>query len=305
MARNRRKLTVIAAMALFLAGCGENALGPEYGEISEEESGLQFYAPGLEGGYRNIIYGQDERFIKRTVAVYGPKQGEFPHAQLVLIEMPPRRHFTRIDPPGDTIEEWGAFKNRAIIQGPAGTVVNKIGRIEYAAFLADRLSCIVFRQVFGTVYGTGRGTRLLDGFYCKGEAPMMTKGEAVAIIKVVGHRKYGPIKPPEGWPKPMALKIQAIWSNGSSDVDIVNGEITFPPGGKNGVMRIGPVAGRNCSGAVSYDRKEKDKVFMLWSLVCADGITATGTLAIRKVKNSTYLVGDGEDSKGRNVAIID
>ncbi len=195
-----RKLMVVAAMALFLAGCADESLGPEYGEIGEEESGLQFYAPGLEGGYRKFIYGQDERYVKQTVGVYGPKQGEFPHGQLILVEMPPRMYFPNVTLPQDTIKDWGQFKNRTITHGPAGAAVNRVGRVEYAIFLADKLSCIVFRQPFGTVYGSGGGgTRLIGGYYCKGEAPMMTEGEAVAIVKAVGHKKYGAIEPPEGW----------------------------------------------------------------------------------------------------------
>jgi hypothetical protein len=193
-----RKLIVAAAVATFLAGCADNSLGPEYGEIGEEESGLQLYAAGLEGGYRKFIYGQDEMYVKRTVGIYGPKQGEFPHGQLILIEMPPRMYISNVTPPQDTIEDWGQFKNRAITLGPVGAAVNKIGRINYAAFLADKLSCIIFRQPFGTVYGSGGGgTRLIGGYYCKGEAPMMTEGEAAMIVKAVGHKKYGAIRPPE------------------------------------------------------------------------------------------------------------
>ena len=196
MGNIRRNLAMVATIALFASGCASESLGPEYSEIKEEESGLQFNAPGLEGGYRKFISGQDEKFINRMVGVYGPRQGEFPHGQLVLIEMPPGRHFTRINPPKETIDDWGPFKNRTINHGPAGTAVNAIGRIDYAAFLADNLSCVVFRQPFGTIHDTGRGTRLLDGYYCKGEAPMMTEGEAEAIIQTVGHRKYGPANSP-------------------------------------------------------------------------------------------------------------
>lgn len=170
----QRKLAILALMAPFVAGCADDALGPEYREIGETESGLQFYAPGLNGGYRKFIYGQDERYVKRTVGLYGPKQGEFPHGQLILIEMPPRLYFPNVTPPQDSIDDWGQFKNRAITHGPVGATVNKIGRIDYAAFLADRLSCIVFRQTFGTSYGSGGGgTRLIGGYYCKGETAMM------------------------------------------------------------------------------------------------------------------------------------
>lgn len=182
---------VVAVTVLLLGGCASESLGPEYREVSVEESGLQFYAPGLEGGYRKVIAGQDEQFINRTVAVYGPRQGRFPHGQLVLIEMPPDRHFTRIDPPQETIGDWGTFENQAITLGPTGVAFNAIGRTDYALFQADGVACVVFREPFGTVHDTGRGTRLLDGYYCKGEAPMMTAGEAEKILRAVGHREYG------------------------------------------------------------------------------------------------------------------
>lgn len=194
----RRKLAVAAVMVSLLAGCAADALGPEYGEIDEVESGLQFYAPGLKDGYRKFISGQDEQFVKRTIGMYGPKQGEYPHGQLNFIEMPPRFYLSRTVPPQDTIDEWKQFESRAITLGPAGTTVNTIGRIDYAAFLADSLSCAVFRQLFGTTYGTGGGTQLLDGYYCKGDAPMMTEGEVEALAKAIGHRKYGAIIPPGG-----------------------------------------------------------------------------------------------------------
>ena len=193
---NRFGQAVVAAIYLSLTGCAGERLGPEYREIREEESGFQFYAPGLEGGYRQILTGQDEQFIKRTVATFGPKQGDFPYGILALTEMPPTRHFTRVNPPKDAIKEWGPFKDRAITHGPADATNNAIGRVEYAIFRADGISCVFFRQPFGTIHGVGRGTRLLDGYYCRGKAPMMTRAEAEAIVKAVGHRKYGPIEPP-------------------------------------------------------------------------------------------------------------
>jgi tetratricopeptide (TPR) repeat protein len=196
MGRIHRKLAVIAVVTSFITGCADETLGPEYGEVGEEESGLQFYAPGLADGYRKFIYGQDDRYVTRTIGVYGPKQGEYPHAQLILIEMPPRLYFSRTRPPQDTIKDWKQFEARAITSGPTGTAVNAIGRIDYAAFLADNLSCAVFRQPIDTIYGTGGGKQLLDGYYCEGEAPMMTEGDAVALAKAIGHRKYGAIEAP-------------------------------------------------------------------------------------------------------------
>jgi len=182
---------VAGLTALLLAGCTQDALGPEYREVSEQESGLRFDAPGLEGGYRKVLKGQDERYVNRTMAVYGPQQGEYPRGQLVLIEMPPERHFARVDTPQDTIRAWSIFEDRKIVLGPTGTAVNAIGRIDYAAFRADDVSCVIFNQPFGTIYDTGRGTRLLEGYYCKGPARMMSAAEAASIVKGVGRRETG------------------------------------------------------------------------------------------------------------------
>ncbi len=197
-----RKGLALAALALaaaWLAGCADRALGPEYIEISEQDSGLQFYAPGLKDGFRRIIAGQDEHHVTRMVATFGPREGDYPHGLLMYMEMPPGRHFTRIDPPQKSIGSWGLFKDREIVNGPAGSARNRIGRIDYAAFTADGLSCLVVKQPFGTIHDLGRGTMLISGYYCKGVAPMMDAAEAEAIASLVGHREHGPVTPPAGW----------------------------------------------------------------------------------------------------------
>ena len=165
-----RNLAVIAVDGLFpRRHAPDEALGPEYREISEEESGLQFYAPGLKGGYRKFIYGQDERYVKRVVGVYGPKQGEFPRGQLVLIEMPPRLYFPRVSSPQDTIEDWEQFKERAITHGPEGTASTRSGAS--ATRRSSPTSCPAsssgrFRH--GLRYRRRR-YKVDVGYYCKGE----------------------------------------------------------------------------------------------------------------------------------------
>lgn len=302
----------IAALALLSVGCTQDSLGPEYREISEEESGLQFYAPGLEGGYRKILYGQDEQFVKHTAAVYGPKRGEYPYGQIILIEMPPGRHFTRVDPPQDSIKEWGPFENRTITLGPTGSAVNAIGRIDYATFQADGAACVIFRQVFGTAYDAGYGTYLLDGYYCKGEAPMMTDSEAVSVTGVVGHRKFGPIEAPAGWDaranaktEPGTMPILVRWeANGRQ----FPGRLTFT-GGKTrdeppsiwGEIQVhdGPHGG--CDGKFTLTAAGS-KMAGDWSLDCADGATAKGTLFLKKSK--LPITGSGEDSDAHSITFV-
>lgn len=300
-----RKLVIIAIVAPFLAGCADDALGPEYGEIGEAESGLQFFAPGLNGGYRKFIYGQDERYVKRTIGLYGPKQGEYPHGQLILIEMPPRLYFPNVTAPQDSIDDWGQFENRAITHGPVGTAVNKIGRIDYAAFLADELSCVIVRQTFGTAYGSGGGTRLIGGYYCKGETPMMTKGEAVAIAKAIGHRKYGPIEPPEGWPvaeKPIAAKRQfdltVVWA-GADGTKRLTGTAYIGEESQPTELRIYQGESGSCHGAMAPDTATGKPKEGSWELRCGDGSRASG----RYTTTGGSMTGSGKDGDANKVSL--
>lgn len=68
---------------------------------------------------------------------------------------------------------------------------------------------------------------------------------------------------------------------------------------------MGTVGGRHCTGVVGHDRKEKDTLTMPWAVSCTDGVTASGKLTMKKINGSTLLVGEGQDSRGRNVAMTD
>ncbi len=314
MKRGARLLLALAGPAIVGACTGAD-IGAEYIEVSEAESELLFYGPGLAGGYRQFLTGQDQHYVRRTIATYGPQRGEFPFARIYLSETPPQRHFTRALPVEKTIEQWGWFKNKTIEIGASDATANAIGRIEFVTMTADGVACMVWLQTFGPREGTGVGTRLLNGYYCKGEGPMIATAEAEAIVKVVGHRRYGAVEPPAGWSAaatapadravPASLPIQVMWSNESFGVDSFDGEIVFSDGQETAMMRIGANAGHDCEGVVSYDSKDRDKVNMLWHLTCADGVTAKGKLTISMADNAVHLVGQGEDSRGQIIAITE
>jgi len=194
------RLAIRLVLCLSLAGCAAEEIGTEYGTISEAESGILFYGPGLERGYRQFLAGQTSTFVDQTFATYGPPTGEFPRSEIVLIEAPPNRHIARLPVLKNSIDSFGLFKNRAIVTGPGGHVVNAIGDAEYLAFTADRLSGVIWRQTASAFQDGGYGKVLMFGYYCKGEAPMMTGDEAGSILTRVGHVTYGSIDPPAGWP---------------------------------------------------------------------------------------------------------
>ena len=316
----RRTWTLLALTVSVLAGgCTIADIGPEYVEVSEEQSGLLFYGPGLAGGFRQFLAGHDQNYVRQTVATYGPKAGEFPFAQMFFSETPPDRHFARAPRVEESIEEWGWFRSRTIRVGAKGDAVNAIGRIDYAAATADAIACVVWIQTFGPREGGGVGTRLLSGFYCRGEGPMFSADEAESIVRLVGHRKYGVVEPPAGWWVAAALPahstesisrlipVTVVWHNDSAGVDRFEAQMRFSQKGETGILKIDTTAGPACEGRVTYDRKTKDGFAMLWNLSCADGITANGELTIKTVRGTdyVYLVGQGEDSRGRKVAIVD
>ncbi len=313
MIRHARRILVLAVFALAGA-CTSGDIGPEYLEVSEEESKLQFYGPGLAGGYRLFLTGKDNHFVRRTIASYGPVSGEFPFARMYLAETPPTRHFTRVQPVKEGLEQWDWFRGKALEIGASGDTANAIGRIEYAAATADGIACVAWLQTFGPREGTGVGTRVLSGFYCKGKGTMPSTAESESIVRLIGHRTYGAIEPPAGWTASTAstnrtgsisIPIQVIWANDSSGVDIFGGRIRIPEGQENGVITLGAGAGRQCEGVVNYDKRESDRLFMRWLLTCANDLNASGTLTMKDVGGSTYVVGEGKDNRGRKVSLIE
>lgn len=306
MGENRMKRAwrvLVLAVSVLAGACTDSDIGTEYIEISEEESGLQFYGPGLAGGYRQILTGQDSHFVRQTIATYGPKSGEFPYARIYFTETPPDRFFARSLPVEDTLEQW--FSDKTIEVGVSATAVNAIGRVDFVTATVDGVACVVWLQTFGAKDNTGVGTGLINGFYCRGQGSTMTTSEAEYIVKLVGHREHGAIEPPTGWPDMSGTRIQVIWANDNADVDNYEARIELPTESMDGAIRIVPGAGRDCRGVVSYRGRGEQVITMSWSLSCADGTTAKGTLRQRMYQTSSYLVGDGTDSRGRNVAIID
>lgn len=189
-----------AVLGLALAACASDELGPEFREISESESGLQFYGPGLGGGFRKFLTGTDDQHVRFTVGVYGPRYGEFPWANIRIVVLPTQRVFTRTRPLRETIGTREMFAGQSIALGDEGSTVNRLGRADYILFTADRQSCVAWQQVFGATFGGGLGRQSLDGLYCVGGNAPMKKHEAAGIVERVGHRDYGSIAPPPDWP---------------------------------------------------------------------------------------------------------
>ncbi len=302
MRRFARMFLVSTACALAGA-CTAEDIGPEYFEISEEESELQFYGPGLAGGYRLFLTGEDSYYVRRTIATYGPLYGEFPFARMYIAETPPTRHFTRLLPAKDTVERWEWFQGKTIVTGASGSAVNGIGRIDFAVVTADGVACVVWVQAFGRREHPGVGTGVINGYYCRGAGPMMTVGEAKSIVKFIGHREHGVIAPPSDWSESISLRIRVTWTGGASGGDGVDGHILFSGDRDTGIIRIGAETGRDCEGVVSLDSEQNDGLNMLWGFSCADGVTASGKLTLDTANGDTRLTGRGTDSRGHEVRI--
>jgi hypothetical protein len=290
-------------VSMLAGGCSGGDMGPEYVSINEEESGLLFYGPGLADGYRQILKGTDEKFVRRTVAKYGPQTGKYPHATIYYAETPPGRQFKRDISAEATLKYWGWSRNKTVETGTSGVTVNALGRIGYAAATADGIACLVWRQPMGIRDSGGASTRLLTGYYCRDSGLMFSAAEAESIVKLIGHREYGPIEPPEGWSDTGTVRIAVMWKNASSGLDHFRGIIRVPQEGTNGAIHVGPRGGRKCSGPLTPAGAAAGRTVMKWSLTCSDGLTAKGSLRYRQ--KDDYVIGEGEDSEGGNLALID
>lgn len=186
-----RRILAIVVVATTTVACTGTDLGTEFVEISEAESGLVFQGPGLANGYRRFLFGENAAFVKRTVGIYGPPRGKLPYAQMMLVETPPGRHFSRIDRPADSVERWNQFEGKTITIGVTGGAINAIGRVKYAAFLADDMSCAIWTQGIDPKYDRSAGSHMLTGFYCRGGGVPMRTVEAERIVMMIGHREYG------------------------------------------------------------------------------------------------------------------
>ncbi len=181
-----------AVVMTTMAACAESDLGTEYAEISESESGFIFDEPSLRNGYRRFISGQNASFDVTTIGVYGPRTGDLPQAQIVLVETPPGRHFGRILTPKDSLKRWKLFEEQTPIFGASGSTTNGVGSVRYTAFTANRMSCVAWTQGFDPRYDQSAGSHMLAGYYCRaGSAPLPDR-ESEEIVKLVGHREYGP-----------------------------------------------------------------------------------------------------------------
>lgn len=187
-------------LAAMLTACTQNDMGSEYEEIAEEKTNLVFYGPGLNGGYRQFLTGKSPRYDTVTIGIYGPGSGSFPRAQIVLHEAAPQRHFLTAPSLSKYVAKREFFKGRDITPGKEGETNNAAGSIRYLTFLADTMPCVAFVQFMGVRDEGGLGDKRLLGFYCRGEGqPAISAGEAVEIVKTIGHRKHGAPEPPKGW----------------------------------------------------------------------------------------------------------
>jgi hypothetical protein len=132
---------------------------------------------------------------------------------------------------------------------------------------------------------------------------MISATEAESIVKLIGHREYGPIDPPDGWSDTGTVRIAVMWKNASSGLDHFRGVIRVPREGRNGAIQVGPRGGRKCSGPLIPVEAQGGRAVMKWSITCSDGLTAKGSLRYRQKDH--YVIGEGEDSEGRNLALID
>jgi len=194
---------IIILSFIGLAACDTTSdLGVEFTEITEEESDLVFYGPGLQGGFRRIISGKvpkdDE---EKTIAFYGPALGKTPYAEIHHNRI--TRHnsyFNNI--PLDSFAEnlMAEIKETSNIPPTLfekDTAINKLGNIHYLTYLDGDETCISFFQIYGN-YGSSKDRLIAGSYYDEGTVGF-NLSQIKYILSMIGDKKVNTPFKPQSW----------------------------------------------------------------------------------------------------------
>jgi len=307
---------------LLLSGCQTTSdLGGENKEISEAESNIVFYGPGLDGGFRRIISGHDSKTrMDQVISIYGPRAGKTPYAEIYYKRITRTNYFfknLKIDTLIDRVlsdYEDGAVNKPDIIA--KGQKKNKLGVIHYATYMLPDEACVMFFQTYGK-YADGpnlKGDKLIAGSYCDAASKPFTDHQVEGVLSMLGDKNSKYPEKPKGWAAAevssdalLQRKMAAKWLF-SLDWDDV-GEINNIPVTLNldGVDLIGSfeftqsMLGQ-CKGLGRIDAYKlnhtKSNLMGSWEITCAK-VTASGNITARAQDGS----GTGRDSKGRMIIV--
>lgn len=293
---------------ILLAGCVTTSdIGNSSKEITESESDLVFNGPGVENGYRKIISGYaGNHYTHQTLAFYGPVRGQYPYANIVLLETSEINRYFPKEQLDDALEGWTAYAENTPEIGTEYSTPNDLGVVKYAAFEDGDAKCLVFSEVFGT--HIDRGARnLISGHYCRLGASSISEAEGAKIVKAISHRDYGAVPSSEAREARNARIGLALEDMSGQYIfdwpELVSSQrtkITFV-GQESGAFFFKTDELGHCDGDYDVTDFGNEAISGMWKLTCGDH-KAAGTFSKGADNSGVEIRADGQDEDGRLVS---
>lgn len=290
------KLSALALLSVLAACVTSSDIGKKSEEISEAESDLVFYGPGLEGGFRRIITGMNGPRARQTFAMYGPKKGKTPYANIVMLHVGSLNYYFKKQSIEKTVAIWAQNENNPPSIVDEGYVVNKLGKALYATYMEGGEACVAFILNYGGSEANSlAGNRKMTGHYCDKRTSNFSHEEVTRILKTLGDKNVKYPEPPIGWVAAssaaagsasslsgltkLSLLLSFEWDNGSI---VENIRADLSKGQLAGNTIVAPFHFENlktgkCDGNLkltknAFDTKAKS-ISGKWEIDCAQKIT--------------------------------
>lgn len=163
-------LSFSAFMSAALYGCAEDELGSEWETETAATSPISLAAPGLDGGIERYFSTEatSRKYTEHVAIRVGPG-GEYPRAELIFLALVAGYEWRREVDLASEVAGWSFFSNGEVKVGSERRTTNNIGKIRYAPFTYQDVSCVAFAQYWGHNAGDflgSTGSRFLLGYYC-------------------------------------------------------------------------------------------------------------------------------------------
>ncbi len=309
----KSKITCGIAVALVIAisGCAQQKqriLGQVV--ISEDSTRLVFY-DAEAAKMTSTFYKQTLHYgAVSYIGVWIRPGALFPQARIQYIELGPNYHYPDEYYPHQYIKELN-FGDKAIPKAlTKSSAENILGYIRYQRFVAGTAPCVAFSQTwvrsFIEDHGTEGNARLV-GHYCSAPGKNLSDSRVTVILNNFGVKGEGVPVPSEAWqnarkssPSEETMEISAKfdWPVFGNDVSAKFLMTSRRNGGK---IWVSPGKDIECSGKWNFASGGQDtsgKQQGKWSILCNNGMIASGSFATNASKTVT---GSGDDGDGNPI----
>ncbi len=305
------------AVAVVLVGCAAGSgIRTDRVVISEDDSKLVFSDPKtadlVPTFFRQAAsddYGGDPQTT--FVGLWRSRSGTFPHARINYIKAGLGYHFEDAFDISTYVEKLRFGEKGQVEALEKGKQRNLLGPVDYQKFSVGPIQCVAFAQTWDSlvdVMGLSAGTKRIVGYYCGSQGESLSDQRIAEIVSAVGVKGDEVPEPPAGWKAVKAgksiegaieLPLKARWEGIQEDLSGKFLTASMMCGGR--IWFALPSKSSECTGEWSHESgtyETPDLPTGTWSLLCTNGMSASGTYISTEPGIGT---GGGKDRDGNVV----